>query len=71
MSVTTKAWLHALGAAAIGSAASAVPLCIVSPTTFNASAAGIENLLKVCALSALVAVAAMLKQSPLPGDDQK
>ncbi len=66
MSVTTKVWIHTLAAGAISAAAAVIPLCIVSPTTFNASAAGLENLLKVCALTALVAVAAILKQSPLP-----
>ena len=66
MNTTVKQWLHGLAAAAIGAASSAVPTMIVDPATFNLHG-GLGKLGEVVLLSALVAVAAYLKQSPLPG----
>lgn len=64
-----KAWLHGILAAAIGAGATGFSTVIVSPQTFNFTHAGLINLAQVCGLSALLAVAAVLKQSPLPPAD--
>ena len=58
-------WLKGLISAAIGAAANAVTVMIVDPQAFNLY----ENAGKVgmvAAVSAIVAVAMYLKQSPLP-----
>ena len=65
-----KAWLHSLGAAAISAAASGVTAGIVDPQTFNFSHGGLLKLAELCGVNALIAVAAFLKQSPLPGDQK-
>jgi hypothetical protein len=59
-------WLYGLTAAAISAAATGVTLVIVAPESFNFSQAGLVKLGEVCAVNALLAVAAYLKQSPLP-----
>lgn len=64
--MSTKAWLHSLVAAAISAAASGVAVVVVDPNTFNFTAAGLQKLGAVCGVSSLLAVAAFLKQSPLP-----
>ncbi len=65
-----KAWLHGLGAAVIGAAASGVTLVVADPTTFNFKG-GLGHLGQVCAVQALISAAAYLKQSPLPPPDSK
>lgn len=67
MSNATKAWLHGLGSAVIGGAASAVTVVIVDPATFNLSTGGLK-LLSVLAVSGIISAALYLKQSPLPPD---
>lgn len=65
---TWKTWVHSLVAAAVSAAASGVTLVIVDPASFNFSGGGLKHLAAVCGVQALIAVAAFLKQSPLPGD---
>ncbi len=60
-------WLKGLASAAIGAAANSVTVIIVAPETFNINE-GLPKLGAVAAVSALVAVANYLKQSPLPGE---
>jgi len=64
---TTVGWFKGLVAAGIGAASNSVTVMIVSPSTFNLHA-GLGKLVEVAAVSALVAIAAYLKQAPLPGD---
>jgi hypothetical protein len=64
-----RTWLHGLGAAAIGAAATAGSAALAVPSAFNLTRAGIGNFLKLLGIPALVAVFAYLKQSPLPADD--
>ncbi|MGA2890320.1 MAG: hypothetical protein ABSE51_19930 [Terracidiphilus sp.] len=63
-----KMWFHSLAAAAIGGAASSITAAIAVPSAFNFTPQGLENLAKVAVGGALLAVGALLKQSPLPGD---
>lgn len=60
-----KTWLKGLASAAIGAAANAVTVMIADPAAFNLRE-GIYKVLTVAAVSAIVAVAMYLKQSPLP-----
>jgi hypothetical protein len=66
LSVTSKAWLHSLAAAAIGGAASALGAVIISPDSFNWATTGFAKLGEVALVGAIVPVLALLKQSPLP-----
>lgn len=66
--MTTRQWIHALVATAISAAASGVTAGIVAPDQFNFTHTGIIKLAELCGVNALVAVAAYLKQSPLPSD---
>lgn len=66
--MTTKVWLHTIVAAAIGAVSAAITTTIASPSTFNFTTVGLQHLATVCGVSALLAVAAVLKQSPLPPD---
>jgi hypothetical protein len=59
-------WLKGLASAVIGAAANSVTVNIVAPETFNINE-GLPKLGTVAAVSALVAAANYLKQSPLPG----
>lgn len=61
-----KVWLKGLISAAIGGGAAAVTTMIVAPETFNLQD-GLKKVFAVAGVSALVAVANYLKQSPLPG----
>ena len=61
-----KAWLHSLVAAAVSAAASGVTAGVVAPESFNFSGPGLQKLAALCGVNALLAVAAFLKQSPLP-----
>lgn len=63
-----RTWIHGLGAAAIGAAATAGSAALAVPSAFNGTRTGIENFLKLLGVPALVAVFAYLKQSPLPAD---
>lgn len=60
-----KLWLKGLASAAIGGGATAISTMIVAPDQFNLQE-GIGKVAAVAAVSALVAVANYLKQSPLP-----
>ena len=64
--MSLKAWIHSLVAAAISAAASGVTAAIVAPESFNFSGPGLQKLGAMCGVNALLAVAAFLKQSPLP-----
>jgi hypothetical protein len=61
-----RPWLKGLAAAAIHAAANTITLIIVDPLNFNATRAGLEHLGIAVSLSAGLAVAFYLKQSPLP-----
>ena len=58
-------WLRGLFSAIIGGAANSVTVMIVEPSTFNFEE-GIGKLGTVALVSAIVAAAMFLKQSPLP-----
>lgn len=66
-----QTWFHSILAAAISAAASGVTLVIVDPASFNFSSDGLKHLGAVCAVQAIIAVAAFLKQSPLPDNAPK
>jgi len=65
-----QTWLKGLISAVIGGAANSVTVMIVEPTAFNLQE-GIGKLGTVCLVSAIVAAALYLKQSPLPNGDKK
>lgn len=67
--MTTRAWIHSLVAAAVSAAASGVTAGVVAPESFNFSGVGLQKLGELCAVNALIAVAAFLKQSPLPTEE--
>ncbi len=69
--MTPKAWLHSILAAAISAAASSVTAGIVDPAKFNFTLSGIEHLGEFALVNAFLAVALILKQSPLPQDPPK
>lgn len=58
-------WTKGLFSAAIGGAATAISTMVIAPETFNFHE-GLSKLGAVAGVSALVAVANYLKQSPLP-----
>jgi hypothetical protein len=58
-------WLKGLFSAAIGAAANGVTVVIVAPESFNLES-GLPKLLSIMAVSAILAAAMYLKQSPLP-----
>lgn len=61
----TRTWIEGILAAAIGGGANALTVIIVDPLAFNLQE-GLSKLLQVAAVGGLVAVAAFLKQSPIP-----
>jgi len=61
----TRTWIEGLLAAAIGGGANALTVIIVDPLAFNLGE-GLPKLLQVAAVGGIVAVAAFLKQSPIP-----
>ncbi len=61
----TEKWIHGLGSAAIGGAATAITVIILDPLTFNLSD-GWLNVCKAALVSGVVNAAFYLKQSPLP-----
>lgn len=67
---TTRIWIEGLVAALIGGAANAVTVIVVDPLNFNLGE-GLGKLLQVVAVGGLVAVAAFLKQSPIPKAEQE
>jgi hypothetical protein len=62
-----KLWLKGLMSAGIGGGATAVSTMIVAPDTFNLQE-GLAKTAAIAGVSAIVAVANYLKQSPLPGE---
>lgn len=67
MTDTTKVWLHGLGAAFVGAAASAIGPMLIAPDRFNlTSLAGLRSVFLASLISGGVAAAAFLRQSPLP-----
>ena len=70
MTSTTKVWLHSIAAAGISSGANAILVTVVSPSTFNFTGPGLLKLAELIVLSSALAVALILKQSPLPSDTQ-
>ena len=58
-------WAKGLFSAIIGGAANGVTVMVVEPTTFNLDE-GLPKLATVALVSAIVAAAMYLKQSPLP-----
>ena len=62
-------WLKGLLSAIIGGAANSITVMVVDPVGFNLQA-GLGKLLSVAAVSAIVAAAMYLKQSPLPVKDE-
>ena len=67
MTTNTIAWLHGLGAAFIGTAASSLGAILVAPDRFNLTTlSGLRNVVLASGLSGLSAAALYLKSSPLP-----
>ena len=63
-----KTWVKGLVSAAISAGSAAVALIIVDPMDYNlADPEAAKRLGVVCAVSAIIAIANYLKQSPLPG----
>ena len=58
-------WIKGLVSAVIGGTANAITVAIVDPIAFNLQE-GASKLLAVALVSAIVAAAMYLKQSPLP-----
>lgn len=58
-------WIKGLASAIIGAAANGVTVVIAAPESFNLGE-GLPKLLSVMAVSAILAAAMYLKQSPLP-----
>lgn len=61
-------WFKGLVSAIIGGAANSITVMIVEPTEFNFEE-GLGKLGAVALVSAIVAAAMYLKQSPLPNSD--
>jgi hypothetical protein len=65
-----KFWFKNLISAAIGGAATAISTMIVAPDQFNLQE-GLNKLITVSVVSAIVSVANYLKSSPLPDGGTK
>ena len=63
-------WLRGLFSAIIGGAANSITVMIVEPASFNFEE-GLGKLGMVALISAIVAAAMFLKQSPLPAKEVK
>ena len=63
---TLSVWLHSIIAAAITGLATGVTVSIADPSHFNFSHDGLLATFRVSCVSAVLGVAAVLKQSPLP-----
>jgi tetrahydromethanopterin S-methyltransferase subunit C len=59
-------WFYGMLTVGISAAASGVTAAVVAPASFNFSHAGLIKLAELCGVNAMIAVAAYLKQSPLP-----
>jgi hypothetical protein len=66
-STQTQAWIHSIAAAFIGAFATAGTGALTLPGVFNLSHDGLINFAKITLAPAIIAVFAVLKQSPLPG----
>lgn len=76
MTNSWKGWVHGLGAALIGGAASAGAAALAAPQAFNFTHQGLVAFGKVVFIGAALPALAYLKQSPLPaagapGDKEK
>jgi hypothetical protein len=65
-----KLWLKGLGSAVIGAFANSITVMIVDPQNFNLQT-GLNKVLSVAIVSAIIAAAMYLKQSPLPNGGQR
>jgi hypothetical protein len=63
--MTWQTWIKGLVSAVIGGAANSVTVMVVSPENFNLQT-GAGKLATVALVSAIVAAAMYLKESPLP-----
>ena len=63
-------WVKGLVSAVIGGAANAITVSVVDPQAFNLQE-GASKLLTVAVVSAIVAAAMYLKQSPLPASGEE
>jgi hypothetical protein len=70
MSDGMKAWVHSLLAGAIGSAVGAIAQMVADPAVLFAPG-GWKSIVAAGLAAALVAVAGLLKQSPLPPKESK
>ena len=67
MSPNTRLWLHGLGAAFIGGAATSLATILVDSEKFNIDTfLGLQHLAVVAVVAGIVSAAGYLKQSPLP-----
>lgn len=67
-----KRWLKGMATAAIGAFATGITLVMVDPMDYNlADPVAAKKLLTVCIVSAIIAVAMYLKQSPLPNETSR
>lgn len=62
-----RVWLEGLIAAALGAAGNGITVTLVDPHDFNLDT-GLPKLVKVMAISSLIAIGLYLKQKPLPID---
>lgn len=65
-----KGWLYSLASAGIGGAANALGGAIVAPSVFNFTHAGLIKFAELAAFGAAVPILTLLKQSPLPAEQQ-
>ena len=68
MNSTIKSWSYGLASAVIGGAANTIAAVIVAPETFNLNA-GLNKLVSMAGIGAVLAAANYLKQSPLPASE--
>ena len=66
ISKNLQVWISGLISAAIGGGSTAITTMIVAPDQFHLGPDGLQKVLTVAGVSALVSVANFLKQSPLP-----
>lgn len=64
---TVEVWAKGLLAAVVHAAATSVSALIVTPDSFDHSAAGWTHLAIIALVSAVLGAAGYLKQSPIPG----
>lgn len=66
-----QTWLKGLISAASGGAGATLGVMVADPDNFNCTPAGLKKIGIVALISAAVSVLNYLKQSPLPGKDQR